>query len=200
VKKTIWQPLVIGIVFGLLAGIAMVSGLSFLLSSTEVSNAIGFYMTLFLLSAAIGGPLAGAITSTICVTFVAIFGPPEMREVLSDPLTLWSNMFVTGMLVALVGFAYRLIFERVKMPVRLLPWAGIVIAYYILSGPINISIQFFLHGEAGGILSAILNSYRTYIPQALFDIFFTSLVFIALPSSYTRPRWYESKQMPDRSG
>ena len=73
-----------------------------------------------------------------------------------------------------------------------------MIAYYIISGPVNMSIQFYLHGEAG-ILSAILSSYRTYIPQALFDIFFTSLVFIALPSSYTRPRWYELKQMPDRS-
>ena len=124
-KKTIWQPLVIGIVFGLLAGIAMVSGLSFLLSSTQASNVIGFYLTLFLLSAAIGGPLAGAITSTICVTFVAFFGPPEMKEVLSDPINLWSNMFVTGMLVALMGVAYRMIFERGKMPARLLPWAGI---------------------------------------------------------------------------
>lgn len=198
-KKTIWQPLVIGIVFGLLAGIAMVSGLSFMLSSSEASNVIGFYLTLFLLSAAIGGPLAGAITSTICVTFVVFFGPPEMKEVLSDPIILWTNIFVTGMLVALMGVAYRIIFERVKMPARLLPWAGIVIAYYIISGPINLSIQFYLHGEAG-ILSAILSNYRTYIPQALFDIFFTSLIFIALPSSYTRPRWYESKHMPDRSG
>lgn len=194
-KKTIWQPLVLGVVFGLLAGIAMVSGLSFLLSGTEASNAIGFYMTLFLLSAAIGGPLAGAITSTICVTFVAFLGLPEMKEVLSDPINLWSNMFVTGLLVAMVGFAYRLIFERVKMPARLLPWAGLVIGYYIISGPINMSIQFYLHGEAG-ILSAIFSSYRTYIPQALFDIFFTSLVFIALPSSYTRPRWYELKKVP----
>jgi|GEM_PF-2412936 len=196
-KRTIWQPVVLGIAFGLLAGIAMVSGLSFLLSSTEASNAIGFYLTLFLLSAAIGGPLAGAITSTICVTFVALFGPPEMKEVLSDPINLWSNMIVTGMLVALMGLAYRMIFEHVKMPARLLPWAGIVIAYYIISGPINLSIQFFFHGEAG-ILSAILSSYRTYIPQALFDIFFTSLVFIALPSSYTHPRWYESMKAPNR--
>ena len=190
-KKTIWQPVVLGVVFGLLAGIAMVSGLSFLLSSTEASNVIGFYMVLFLLSAAIGGPLAGAITSTICVTIVAFFCPPEMREVLSDPINLWSNVFVTGILVALMGFGYRLIFEHVKMPVRLLPWAGIVIGYYIISGPINISIQFYLHGEAG-ILSAVLGSYKDYIPQAFFDIFITSLIFIALPARYLRPLWYET--------
>ena len=198
-KKTIWQPLVIGIVFGLLAGIAMVSGLSFLLSSTEASNAIGFYMVLFLLSAALGGPLSGAITSTICVFFVALFGAPDMKAVSSDPVVLWSNVFVIGTLVALIGFAYRLIFERVKMPARLLPWVGIVIAFYVLSAPINIGIQFYLHGEFE-VLPAILSSYRTYIPQVLFDIFFTSLVFIALPSSYTRPRWYESKKTPRQNG
>lgn len=191
-KKTIWQPLVLGVAFGLLAGIAMVSGLSFMLSSTEASNVIGFYMALFLLSAAIGGPLAGAITSTICVLFVAMFGAPDMKAVSSDPVVLWTNVVVMGTLVALIGFAYRLIFERVKMPARLLPWAGIVIAFYLLSSPINIGIQFTLNGEAG-ILSAVLGSYKDYIPQALFDIFFTSLVFIALPARYRRPLWIEVK-------
>ena len=128
-KKTIWLPPLIGVAFGLLAGIAMISGLSFMLSSTEASNAVGFYMALFLLSAALGGPLADALASTICVFFVAWFGPLDMKEVLSDPVTFWSNVFVTGTLLVVVGFAYRLIFERVKMPRRLLPWAGIVIAY-----------------------------------------------------------------------
>ena len=155
-------------------------------------------MILFLLSAALGGPLAGAITSTICVLFVAMFGAPDMKAVSSDPVVLWTNVVVMGTLVALIGFAYRLIFERVKMPARLLPWSGIVIAFYLLSSPINIGIQFTLNGEAG-ILSAVLVSYKDYIPQALFDIFFTSLVFIAMPSSYTRPRWYESKQTTNQS-
>jgi hypothetical protein len=163
-KKIIWLPPVIGVAFGLLAGIAMISGLSFLLSSTEASNVIGFFMVLFLLSAALGGPLAGART-----------------------------------LVALIGFAYRLIFEHVKMPARLLPWAGLVIAFYLLSSPINIGIQFTLKGEAG-ILSAVLGSYKDYIPQAIFDIFFTSLVFTALPARYRRPLWYESKKAPEHNG
>lgn len=190
-KKTLWQALILGVVFGLLAGIAMSSGLSFMISGTEASNAVGFYMSLFLLSAAIGGPLAGAITATICVLFVAWFGPIDMQEILSDPVTLWSNVLVTGMILALVGLAYRLIFERVKMPARLLPWAGIVITYYIFQSPILISVQFFISGGVD-LISNILNSYRTYIPQAIFDICFTSLVFIALPAHYRKPLWYRS--------
>jgi len=58
-KKTIWRPLVLGVVSGLLAGIATVTGLSFL-TPGSTNNTIGFYMTLFLLAAALGGPLAGA--------------------------------------------------------------------------------------------------------------------------------------------
>jgi hypothetical protein len=105
---------------------------------------------------------------------------------------------VTGTFVALVGYAYRLIFERVKMPARLLPWAGIVIAYYVLYLPANAGAQFYINGDSD-FLSAILGSYNAYIPQIFFDIFITSLVFIALPARYRRPLWYEPKKAPDQN-
>ena len=85
--------------------------------------------------------------------------------------------------MVLVGFAYRLIFERVKMPARLLPWAGIVIAVYIINSPASITVQSYLQGDLE-VLPRILFSYKTYIPQAIFDIFITSLIFIALPASF----------------
>jgi hypothetical protein len=192
-KKTFWQPLLLSVIFGLLAGITMISGLSFMISGTEASNAVGFYLALFQLSAALGGPVAGAITSTICVFLVAWFGPIDMKQILSDPVTLWSNILVTGTLLVVVGLSYRLIFERVKMLARLLPWAGIVIVYYVVQSPILISLQFYISGGVD-LFSTILISYRTYIPQAIFDICFTSLVFIALPARFRKPLWYESKK------
>ena len=120
-----------------------------------------------------------------------------MKAILSDPVTFWSNLLAQGISIALVGFAYRLIFERLKMPVRLLAWAGIVIAYYLVSVPGSNIPQYLLHGEpASQILPAVVYGYKTYFPQAIFDIVITSLVFIALPSAYTRPRWYEPKKAP----
>jgi hypothetical protein len=107
-------------------------------------------------------------------------------------------MLVVGTLVALVGLAYRLIFERTKMPVRLLLWAGIVIVMYIINSPANLVLQYYLYGEVG-VLPAILGAYRVYVPQAIFDIVFTSLVFIALPSSYTRPLWYEPAKVLEQT-
>ena len=199
-KKTIWQPLVLGVVFGLLAGIATVTGLSFLTPGIT-DNAIGFYVTLFLLSAALGGPLAGAIAPAVMVIISALFGPPEMKDIITIPAIFWSNLLALGTTMALVGFAYRLIFERLKMPARLLAWAGIIIAYYFISISASIIPQYYLLGDPPSeILPAVLGAYKTYIPQAIFDICFTSLVFIALPARYRRPLWYESKKAPEPNG
>jgi len=195
-KKTIWRPLVLGLVLGMLAGITTVSGLSFLTPGIT-DNAIGFYGTLFLLAAALGGPLAGAIAAMIFVIISTLFGPPEMKEVLSDPATFWPNLLVVATTVALVGFGYRLIFERVKMPARLLAWAGIVVAYYVILIPLSVTPQYLLSGNPFyEILPAVLYGYESFAPQAIFDIVITSLVFIALPVRYVRPLWYEAKIVP----
>jgi MFS family permease len=194
-KKTIWQPLILGTALGLLAGIATVTGLSFLTPGIT-ANAVGFYGTLLLLSAALGGPLAGAIASAVFLVISALFGSPDFKAVITVPAVFWSNLLVVGTILALVGFAYRFIFERWRMPARLLPWVGIVIAYYLLVSPVSITLQNLLVDTASLILPEVLYSYETYIPQAIFDIFITSLIFIALPSRYNRPLWYESTQLP----
>ncbi|HSG45437.1 MAG TPA: hypothetical protein VLA72_20005, partial [Anaerolineales bacterium] len=136
----------------------------------------------------IGGPLAGFITPAISVIFITLFGAPEYKEILSTPTIFWTNMFVPGMVMALAGYGYRLVFERVKMPARLLPWAGIVIATYVINSPTILSLQYYFGGDNFATLpSAILSNYQIYVPQAIFDIFITSLIFIALPARYFKP-------------
>ena len=194
-KKTIWQPVLLGIAFGLLAGVSITAGLSFVISNSLTTGVIGLHIIFFLLSASIGGPLAGFITPAISVVLISLFGAPEYKEVLSRPNMLWTNMFVPGMVMALAGYGYRLVFERVKMPARLLPWAGIVIATYVINPPTMLSIQYYFGGDNFATLpSAILSSYQTYVPQAIFDIFITSLIFVALPARYLRPLWYEKSR------
>lgn len=190
-NKTIWQPLVFGIVLGSLAGISIITGLTFLTPGLA-TNVIGFYVTLLLLSAALGGPLAGVVASVSMIIISALFGSPEMKAIITVPSIFWSNVLMLGMIEILVGFGYRFIYERVKMPARLLPWAGIVIAYYLLNSPISITLQYFLLGDPlSEVPPAVLYSYQTYVPQAIFDIIITSLIFIALPARYLRPLWYE---------
>ena len=197
-KKTIWQPMILGIVLGSLAGISLVTGLTFLTPGLA-TNAIGFYATLLLLSAALGGPLAGIVASILMITISAVFGSPEIKAVIAIPAVFWSNILMLGIIETLVGIGYRFIFERLKMPARLAPWAGIVIAYYLLNSPISLTLQYFLLGDPlSEVIPAILYSYQTYIPQAIFDIFITSLIFIALPARYLRPLWYEPKKVPNQ--
>lgn len=199
-KKTIWQPLVLGIALGSLAGISMVTGLTFLTPGLA-TNAIGFFATLLLISAALGGPLAGIVASVLMITISALFGSPEMKAVITVPAVFWSNVLMLWIIETLVGFGYRFIYERMKMPARLLPWAGIVIVYYLLNSPISLTLQYVLLGSPlSELLPAVLYSYQTYVPQAIFDIFITSLIFIALPSRYLRPLWYESKKAFDQNG
>ena len=199
-KKTIWQPVLLGIAFGLLAGISITVGLSFVVSNSLTTGLIGFHVVLFLLSSSIGGPLAGFITPAISVILITLFGMPEYKEILSRSNIFWTNLIVPGTVMALVGFGYRLVFERVKMPARLLPWAGIVIACYVIQTPTILSIQYYFGGDNFVTLpSAILASYQDYIPQVIFDIFVTSLIFIALPMRYTRPLWYEMKPASEKT-
>ena len=190
IKKTFWRPLILGIFMGVLAGITTITGLSFLTPGIDFNNAIGIYMTILLLSAALGGPLAGALAVTLFIAITTQFGPPDMKAIMSDPIVLYTNLFVISILTIMVGFAYRWIFERIKMPTRLLLWAGVIIAVYLINIPASILLQFYFLNESD-VLPAIISTYRDYLPQGIFDIFITSLVFIALPVRFTRPLWYE---------
>ena len=199
-KKTIWLPIVLGVGMGLLAGIATVTGLSFIVSGSNTSNAIGIYSIFLLISAALGGPLASAITPALWLVISAFYGPPAMKEVLSDPITFWTNIIALGIYLALVSFVYRVIYERVSTPWRFFYWAATVVVFYLLALPSSITPQFYLSGSTiSEILPAVRSGYLTYIPQVIFDIVITSLVFVALPPRYRRPLWYEASKAPDQS-
>ena len=196
-KKTIWQPVILGLAMGLLAGIAMAVGLSISVpDSAGGINIVGFHMALFLLSAAIGGPVAGAITPITSLVTAILFGPSDLRTALLDPLSFWTNSFVMGAFMALIGIGYRAIFERVKIPARLLPWIVIILAHYALHAPI---LEFTQTGRVN-FLRSMIGSLDFYTVQILFDIFFTSLVFIALPASFAHPLWYGAKKAADQNG
>jgi hypothetical protein len=199
VKKTIWQPLLLGTALGVLAGISTATSLSFLIPAADTEVVIGFFVALFLLAAALGGPLAGAIAPAFWILVTVLFGPPEMQEIVTIPAVFWSNLIALGTVLAFIGFVYRVIYERLSMPVRLLAWAGTVAAFYVIIAPASMIPQYLLIRDFE-LLPALLFSYRNYVPQVILDIFITSLVLIALPSAYTRPLWYEPRPATGQIG
>ena len=197
-KKTSWVPIVIGIAFGLLSGIANAAGLTFNITlAGGVINSIGFYAILYMLSAALGGPLAGFLTAEIDLISLVLVGSPDMKAYFSDPITFWTNSIGVGVSIALVGFAYRLIYQRFKMPMRLLLWIGIVIFYYIVA-ILFFTISYHFFGVQVQVELSLSEYYLTtlkgFLPQLISDIVITSLIWIALPEHYRRPLWYEPKK------
>ena len=194
-KKTIWVPIVIGVAFGLLAGITEVAGFTFNINPGGAPITIGFYMVLYALSAALGGPIAGFLTVAIDIIAVALFGPPDVKALFNDPIIFWTNLIDLGVVLALFGFAYRFIYQRFKMPLRLLTWAGIVIAAYIIVYPILVISQYLLgYYHDTSVIGIILSGLKGFAPQAISDIIITSLIWIGLPESFRRPLWYEPKK------
>lgn len=194
-KRTIWQPLVLGLALGLLAGIATVTDLAFFIAdTTENAHAIGFFVTLFLLVTALGGLWAGVSVSTIWVTVEVFFGLPDMKGVIAIQSVFWSNIIAIGITLTMAGIAYGLSFEGIRMPMRLIPWVGIVHAFYIFTLPFSLTLQYYIQGNPlSEIYPAISQAHSTYVPQAIFDILITCLVLIALPLHYRKPFWFESK-------
>jgi hypothetical protein len=194
-KKTIWMPVLISVIFGVLAGISLSAKLAIITSSGWV---ISFFGMLFALAAAFGGPLAGFLTPFITFGICALFGYPELKALASDPLNFWTNIIVIGVAVAAQGFFYRLAYTHVKMPLRLVPWIGIVAFLYFFGTPLLVIVQFSLGMDYGtpSLWEAITTSVQGYLPQMLFDIVFTCLIWIALPKQYHRPLWYEAPAKP----
>jgi MFS family permease len=189
-KKTIWIPVLIGVIFGVLAGISTAASLTYMLGGW----AIGFYLSLYILSAALGGPVAGVITSTLDMIATVLFGPPDMKAFAANPNVFWTNVLVVGVCLIIAGFAYRYIFEHFRMPMRLLPWIGIVIFYYIFTIPLLVIIQRLLGTPFDpSVAEYILASWKALSPQAISDIIITSVIWLALPERFRKPLWYEPK-------
>ena len=190
-KKTIWIPLVLGAVFGVVAGASWAANLTFLAGGW----AIGFYVVFYLLAAALGGPISSILSVSLVLIIVIFLGPADIKVIASNPIIFTTNWIVISIELILISFVYRLIFERLKMPTRLLPWIGMVILYYVILVPtLSYSQTMLGYPVPQPVSEFITASYKGYIPQVIADIVITSLIFFALPERYRRPLWYERKK------
>jgi hypothetical protein len=195
-KKTIWIPLVIGLVFGLIAGLATIANISFVIPPG--GWAIGLYGICLVLAAALGGPLAAVEAELIWLLSGLV--APTTRSLVSIPFVFWTNLIVNGGFFILVAFAYRFIYERWTMPKRLLGWIVILIGYFVLHLPALVLSQFavapaFMSSAVAPLTTVeyIMQSYLANIPSFIVDTVVTSLIWFALTERYRKPLWYEAK-------
>jgi len=191
-KKIVWQPIITGIFSAILV---VVTGLAGLQYTSPAGWIIGIYPTIYAMTAAIWGPLAITLAFTLTrVTSALVLGAAR------PPASFWANVILGSGLYALMAYLYRLAYERVKFPKRLFFWAGIVSLFYILVVPLRSAsntIYDYIYGyevvTRAEWLTSIVSSYQAILPNFVADLFFTSLIWGALPKTFHRPLWYEKK-------
>ena len=98
-----------------------------------------------------------------------------------------------------MGLAYKIIvFRYLEMPVRLVGWVVLVLAYYyvfvipgFVIGQALFDSQGFIkdYGAETSLVRAYATLGRGALPEALLTTLVTTLVFVALPRKYRRPLW-----------
>jgi len=187
--RRFWIPLGLGVVMGLLAGLVNIFNLTFM---SPTGWPIGFYNIFLFIACAIGGPLGG-IGEIIMLTMINSLGPIEWREAI-DLSLYWANVIVEGLILfPWFGIAYRSIFKRLKMPLRLLPIAGFIVLFYVLDILLIPLLQYVFNGWPidASLIDNFVSGLTSWYPQVIFDILIISILFFALPERYRSPQWCE---------
>jgi len=197
VKKSIWIPLLLGGVLGLLDMASMV--VDFLIPLGPY-GATGPQEVFILMSAALGGPIG---LSVACILheagnyffgLKAVFSPEQIASVrmfysIAD--------FSAHILAALaVAYCYKFLYQRAqKVYVFFAGWILIVYFYYLLL----VLLQFILIGLVID-LPSLSTLYRNFMPEFLVVTIISTLIWIALPKRYHRHLWVEQQPLSPPTG
>jgi len=191
VMKRMWIPLVLAIGMGLLAGLVNIFDLTIM---SPTGWPIGFYNIFLFFAVAIGGPVGG-LSEIIMISMINSFGPLGWRDMIGPELY-WANVITEGLiLLPLFALGYRLIFKRVKMPLRLLTWIGLIIGFYLLDVVILPLLWWLFEGMAidASFVENIVSGIQSWLPQMITDIIISCLIMLALPERFRRPLWIDSR-------
>jgi len=195
VKKTIWIPIAIG-----MASTALILAASeanfFIPLGNGSEMGIGELFTT--LSAALGGPLASIVTIFLAYSIHSIFHP----EIFTDMTTVYIILedavaHLCAMLVVAIGY-FKFLYPRMKKTGHfLVGWFLLIGVYYYLA-LLPLSVIFLNLIDPGQ--DATYSVYaRNFVPEALGTAVITTLVWVASPVRYRRPRWIELGNTPEQS-
>ena len=196
VKKTIWIPVMIGIVSGAL--ILLASEVHFLIP-TGGDSYIGIGEIFTTLSAALGGPMAVMITLLVTygggiMLYLDLYTDlPPILIALAD-----ATAHLCALLVVAIGYG-KLLHPRARKTSMFLVgwWLTIGVYYYLAFLPLEVVLLNLVDPGHGVTYPSIA---RSVFLEFLGTVVITTLLWIALPARYRRPQWLEPKPMPDRSG
>jgi hypothetical protein len=191
-KKTIWLPIVISLIFAFLGWLILIAGFSLPIPGLDAN--IGVSEIFNLIAAILGGP----ITVVIGNILFGIFGYSLVVSnahpwPISFYLTL-ADVVAHIISLILVSFCYRYFYERAKRyeqakrnAIAIASWILISIVYYFVLIPLQVTlVNLVIPGSL-----TIVELFRGTLPEILATTFITTLILLALPKRYRRPLWYE---------
>ena len=192
VKKTIWIPIVIGIISAAL--ILTASEAKFFIPLGN-GSAIGIGELFTTLSAALGGPIASIITLFLVYSIHIILNPNVIPDMTTGLIVLEDSIaHLCAMLVVAIGY-YQFLSPRMKKTgVFLIGWFLLVGAFYYLALlPLTVLFLNLIDPGQGPTYAVFA---KNFFPEFLGTATITTLVWFAAPTRYRRPQWIEPKQAP----
>lgn len=197
-RKSIWIPLVLGGVLGLLDFVSL--AVNFLIPLGPF-GATGPQEVLVMMAAALGGPLGLSLAQIfqdlgIYLYFLPTQLLPEQMSSLGVLIALADfSAHILALLV--VAWGYRFLHQRAqKIYTFCAGWILIVFSYYTLL----VLLQSLLIGLVVQVKHPPSEMFWNNLPECLVVTLITTLIMVALPARYRKPQWYETKQMADRKG
>jgi len=195
-KKTIWIPVLIGIVSGSLILSAALADF-FIPLGEDTSIGIGELFTT--LSAALGGPVAVILTLLVPYSGVILLNlelytePRSLYIALADAAAHFSAMLVVAIIY------YRILYPWArKTGAFLAGWFLLVGVYYYLAFlPLEVVFVNLADPDFGVTYPFYA---RNLFPEFLGTAGITTLIWLASPVHYRRPLWVEQKDEPDPNG
>ena len=193
VRKTIWIPIVGGLIFGALSFLISAANITIQVSRDLILGPWEIFNTI---SAALFGPIGLLITQLGMDTGGYLY---LLKGVSPEPQNVY---FITCDYVAhsvsmlAIAFGYKFVYTRMKMPLLLAGWILILGVYYVMLA----ILQVFLYNTFVPEVEATYMFYFNNIPVELtLIIVITSLILFGLPARYRKPQWYEMKQTTEQS-
>jgi hypothetical protein len=195
IKKTIWIPIVIGMVSAALI-LAAAEANFFIPLGPETSMGIGELFTT--LSATIGGPIASLTTIFVVYGVVGMLHPEYFPDITSRYIIIADAIaHLCAMLVVAIGY-YKLLYPWARRTgIFLVGWFLLVGAYYYLALlPLSVVLLNLADPDFDATYLAFA---RNFILEALGTAVITTLVWLASPVRYRHPLWIEPGNTPEQS-
>lgn len=193
VKKTIWIPIVGGLIFGILSFLITAANITVQISDDLI---LGPWEIINSLSAALFGPIGLLVTELgldISGYLYLIRGAYPAPQ---DLFFMVGDFVAHSVAMLFVAFGYRFIYQRMKMPRFLAGWVLIMGIYYLVGVILQVSLFNVVVPGLGASYAVYFSNVRL---EFILVTVITSLVLLALPERYRRPQWIEPKNAPDQN-